>query len=433
MDGRRRRLALILIPTALASAAFAIHLSISLKLDSLGGFAVLNTFFGADANRVLEAFSEGGGRGHLAHPNLGHFFSLPIRAITRVASLVTSGGVSAGTLRRVLALFVVPLAAALQCFVTFRVFVRLGFPVLLSTLVTLLGCVSFSQLVFGSIPESFGLSGLALALVFLLTARKDAEETRVERVSWLAAGIFGIGVTITNVVPLAALRFVRERTLGTSARRAAGRAAGLVILVLLAVFALRTAVNLVSKAPPADLHEGVYVASYLVPDPGRHAAMFGSAVMNGLAPSRGIWAVKNGRWQGEGAPYRFTMQTPRFRSPRNLLGLALLATLVYGFFRLRSSSDSRLARLCGASLAILAFNWLLHAFWGEEQFLYSQHWQLALLVLIGGLVLSFDGRGRRIATALVAAAVLYVGVSNAQALRRVIQVMEHWASLVPPA
>ncbi|MFH1690454.1 MAG: hypothetical protein ABIE42_09485 [Candidatus Eisenbacteria bacterium] len=224
---------------------------------------------------------------------------------------------------------------------------------------------------------------------------------------------------------------MRERTLENRPGQAVRQTATLVVLVLIVVLALRTTINAISDAPPADLRERDYVVSYLVPDPLRHAAMFGSAIMNGLAPSRGIWIIKNVRWRGEGFPYQFTMQTPRFRSPRNLLGISLLVLLTVGFFRLRSS-DSRLARLCGAALSILGFSWLLHSFWGEEQFLYSQHWHVALLVLIGGLVLSVDGRRRQIGTALIAAAVLYVGVSNIYALSRMIVLMGGWATRAPP-
>ncbi|MFH1690452.1 MAG: hypothetical protein ABIE42_09475 [Candidatus Eisenbacteria bacterium] len=57
-EDRSRRLAVV-IPLVLAAAAFAFHLNLSFKLDSLEGFAVLNTFFGADPNHVVEAFSGG--------------------------------------------------------------------------------------------------------------------------------------------------------------------------------------------------------------------------------------------------------------------------------------------------------------------------------------------------------------------------------------
>jgi hypothetical protein len=63
-------------------------------------------------------------------------------------------------------------------------------------------------------------------------------------------------------------------------------------------------------------------------------------------------------------------------------------------------------------LLIVAFNWLLHSFWGTEHFLYSQHWQLPLLLLLAGLTTALFDRSRAWIPWLVAAATAYVGVTN---------------------
>jgi hypothetical protein len=70
----------------------------------------------------------------------------------------------------------------------------------------------------------------------------------------------------------------------------------------------------------------------------------------------------------------------------------LIAVLGAGVTRLLAGARSHRALAIG-SLAIVAFNWILHSFWGDELFLYSPHWQLALLVMLSGLLLP-GGQGR---------------------------------------
>ena len=423
---------LIVIPLVIAAAAFSLHLGLELKLDSLQGFDVFNTFFGADPNKVIGAFSEGAGRQHVAHPNLPHFFSLPLRGLVKLAGAGRTA-VEQKLMRRSLAMFIVPLAAALQCFAAFRVFSRLGLRPPTATLLTLLGCVSFSQVIFGSMPESFGLSGLAITLAYLVALQSEKASGRVQDAKWLGVAVFGTGVTITNIVPLGLLYWMGRRRSGSSAGTTLKQLAAVVVAAVAIVFTLRGTVNAVSGVEAAPVTEREYISAFLVPDPGRHAMMFPSAVMNGLAPSKGIWALRNELWEedrmrrgGEvrGYPYKFTMQTPRVLSPRNLAGIALLALVTAAALRLRRIGH-RAWPYCAASMVLLAFSWALHSIWGEEQFLYSQHWQFPLLVLIAGVFLAFD-RVRRFHVPALAAAVLYVGITNAVAVRRIVGVMETW-------
>ncbi|MCK4408640.1 MAG: hypothetical protein KAW67_01055, partial [Candidatus Eisenbacteria sp.] len=323
---RRFKWLLIVIPIAIAAAAFTFHLSLEFKLDELQGFDEFNTFFGADPNKVIDALFEGAGRQHISHPNLPHFFSLPLKGISKIFGAGRTR-VEQKLLRKQMAMFIVPLAAALQCFVAFRVFMRLGFRVASASLLTLLGCVSFSQIVFGSMPESFGLSGLAITLAYLLALQFEKIRGRVQNGKWIALGIFGTGITITNIFPVALLYGLWQRRRGANAAAVLRRTGVGVAVVFVGVFAIRGGVNALLNPQPGVFTGGKYVTSFLVPDPGRHAMMFPSAIMNGLAPSKGVWALRNELWlrRERGYPYKFTMQTPRFLSVRNLTGVGLIA------------------------------------------------------------------------------------------------------------
>ncbi len=415
---------LVVIPIVIAAAAFAFHLSLEFKLDAVHGFDEFNTFFGADPNKVIEALSDGTGRQHVSHPNLPHFFSLPLRGIVKVFGAGRAAA-EQELLRRQLAMLIVPLAAALQCFAAFRVFVRLGLRVASASLLTLLGCVSFSQLMFGSMPESFALSGLAITLAYLLALQFEKVRGRAQNGKWIALGIFGAGITITNVLPVGLLYGLwRWRGGARTVAVLRGIAVGAAV-VFVAVFAVRGGGNALASGQSGVPTESGYISSFLVPDPGRHAMTFPSAIVNGLAPAK-VWALRNELWirREKGYPFRFTMHTPRPSSGKNLLGVGIVVLLLAAAFRLRRARHPAWP-YCLASMVILALNWALHSVWGEEQFLYSQHWQFPLLVLIAGLFLAFE-RLRRLEVPVLAAAVLYAGITNTIVLRGVVSVMESW-------
>jgi hypothetical protein len=73
-------------------------------------------------------------------------------------------------------------------------------------------------------------------------------------------------------------------------------------------------------------------------------------------------------------------------------------------------------------LVVLAFNWILHGFWGGEQFLYSQHWHASLLVLMGAAVSVLEARRWNAVVPLVIC-VVGVAVSNSLVLVKTLQAL----------
>jgi hypothetical protein len=120
--------------------------------------------------------------------------------------------------------------------------------------------------------------------------------------------------------------------------------------------------------------------------------------------------------------YCLTLQrTHAPRSLRNYIGYALLGALAWVAFRERSLGPA-LRALAIASLAVIGFNWLFHGFWGGEQFLYTQHWHVSLLVLLAAAVSVFEAR-RWSALALLVMCVFGVAVSNAIVLSKALAVL----------
>ncbi|UCE07115.1 MAG: hypothetical protein JSW07_03505, partial [bacterium] len=154
----------------IAVVGFLCHLNLELKFERLEVYNQYNVFFDADPNVVLYSFANLGDvpnkdpyyRRQLAHPNVVGFFSVPIRALVKVLSTIFPNKFDERYLQRQLAFLIVPISAALFYLVLHRLFLRLGFSLPLASLLTLLVFVSFSQVLFGSIPELFAISNLAI-------------------------------------------------------------------------------------------------------------------------------------------------------------------------------------------------------------------------------------------------------------------------------
>jgi hypothetical protein len=116
-------------------------------------------------------------------------------------------------------------------------------------------------------------------------------------------------------------------------------------------------------------------------------------------------------------PFSLTLQRSHIvLSLRNLIGLLLLGALARVALR-DEKLDPVFRSLARASLAVLAFNWVFHGFWGGEQFLYSQHWHVSLIVLLGAAVSAVEARKWNSLAPLVIA-VLGVAVSNSLVLSK---------------
>ena len=514
--GRRAEFILGLVLSALV---FALHLALEAKLRNLGAFACFNTLFNADPGLTLEAIASGGGGNHVSHPLLEYFFSIPIWTIAKLGALVSGGAVDEVLARRSLGLIVVPAAAGLQVFILLRLFRQLGLSFRSAVLLTLVGALSFSTLILGSIPESYVLSSLCISLAYLLFLKTRGRPGVREELTWVALGVLTAGITVTNIAAVAALHFLRGATLGRSFR---GRFLGTAVMATLALSVTLAAGlgldRLFDAQPGGTPDEMVWISRYFVHDPVVQLTTFPTAVVNGLMPpvpgrkpnrfalkaqreaekvdkvsirrrparASSLLAGPVGESVGDttrpengqsrpgflnrlvqpevgdptnrdaaggpdttvgigtreaptesaaadastkGAepavplvPFSLTLQrTHRPRSLRNYIGFLLLAALSWVAFKERSLEPT-LRSLARASLVVIAFNWILHGFWGGEQFLYSQHWHVSLLVLAAATVSVFEARRWHTGTLLVVC-VVGVAVSNAIVLSKVLEAL----------
>jgi hypothetical protein len=87
------------------------------------------------------------------------------------------------------------------------------------------------------------------------------------------------------------------------------------------------------------------------------------------------------------------------------LGLSIVLLLVAGTWVWFRSPTPLLLATCG----IVAFSWLITV-WGREAFLYSQHWQLAAVILLSGVLRA--GAWAGLMTAVLGVLTAAVAINN---------------------
>lgn len=190
----------LLISAAIAVVVFSTNLYIALKFDSLQVYDQYNVLFDTDVNSRLKCFTKGsGGMGRtLAHPNLCNFVNPPIQVLGKIAE--SFGIVEDGqNFKRSIGLAVTPIVSATLALVLFRTFYALNLSLVSVLLLTFLGLSSFSQLIFGSIPEHLAIGGFGIALAYFMAA-KYLQCKKFKWWLWLFCGVIIASITITNVI-----------------------------------------------------------------------------------------------------------------------------------------------------------------------------------------------------------------------------------------
>jgi hypothetical protein len=426
--GRGRVLACAAV---LAVGSMALHLRLESRFAHAGVFRESNVLFDADPAIYMVSFTSGrnvarwGGRS-FAHPNVSNAINPPINAAVAVVTLMRPQA-DTEAIRRRLALSVSPVAVSLESSVIFLTLVELGASLVAAGLFGLLSVGAFSGLIFGSVPESYALSGLAMATLLWLTAR-TARTRRTRAWPWLLAGFFAAGMTITNLAPAATLAFAAFVGAGLSIRTALYRASlGAVAILAATALVYEAAAMVVHDAPPfvpggsGQIEElGGFSASKAFEE-------FPFALANTLAPPLPLsipYAPSSGQQQHE---FILTFRASAGRAQGQILRTAIVLLLIaLGGFGTRWMAPWQRWVVIGAAF-VIGFSWVLHSFYGRELFLYSQHWLAAELILIGGF-LWMEGNLRIATTVALAALLVACIVNNAHVLTSIFEILARSAA-----
>lgn len=376
-------------PLAVALAGFALNYWLTLRLNGQGVFLQFDVLFETDPSRILRHFAHGSERfWDPKHPNLITLINVPVRA---AAELLAPFQGDAVVVRERLALLVVPVSGGVKTLLLYVLFRRMGMPSMLALLLCLLDIVSFSRVVHGSIPESFALSACAMAALYLLAVRHPTIESKRNAALWLAGLFVATGITITNII-------FGGIVLGACALQAPRPLRHLVTAAMLCVLALSSTMIIAKvssyfyRGASASLGYDPAEDPFVRFQPGHAIREMSVAVPFAMLASK-PHVQEIPAWKPGYGPRNLQFAFDGRPASRVQVLIATLGWVMLLTGALTILRDRRIWHLGAASFGILTANILLHCWFGFEFFLYSQHWQVSSLLLIGAVGLAFARAG----------------------------------------
>ncbi len=381
---------------ALFAAALAVYFALALRLDAGAYFAVDNFAFDFDPARYIDMLFTGatasGGIRHLLLPLL--------RPVTRaMLHLGLPPNVAISLFFAVIGAATVPVVYALAA--------CLSVPLLESVLFTVFFALSSTPLFVALVPESYGLSALGLALLYVVVLKRQAAPERWLRGRFVLA-LYLFGVTTTNIVQAGIAEMViwlRRLPPLQALSRLSSYGVLLGVLLMLAIVA--------SVNWPFFLHDpvqGLKAAYWAGAEHGEEKASFGTVLETFLAysfvaPEFTSVPLPNG--EATMLDFRDFRMTPTGLAAL-VLWLALLATGIVAALRDREN------RTLFLSLAIAVIvNLLLHTKvqYRASVYIYAAHLHLPIfaIALFAG---RYGGIRRWVVVAGLAALVVLAGYNN---------------------
>ncbi|HEV8409050.1 MAG TPA: hypothetical protein VGQ30_00990 [Gemmatimonadaceae bacterium] len=405
--------------------SFVLSYSVERRFAATGGFAQYNVFFDADPNLWLPRIANGWGAVDFKHLNATTFLNPPVRVAAAIAHATHFSSLAPEALRESIALLVVPLLSALRTVVLFSLFAGLGLSLPATSSLCLLDMFSFSRVVFGSVPESFAISGTIIATLFWLAARNDRISTRWWWAAWIALSTLAIGITVTNVIPVACVLAMLAIRSPNPRWTIVARA----IAVIVAAFAINFAFARIESrvyGEPATLGYNPQADEFVHLDPVEAGAELRWAVPNTFLAPRPSTRPNSVALQAKSRyGFMFTYATPEASPSQWLTAGIVLLMLIGGALGFRYARDDRLFRaLAVTGVVIVMVNLGMHLAFGSEYFLYTQHWEVPLLICIAGITLHRDG-DRRVALSALFSFTAAVGVVS---LTNIASMLERLAS-----
>jgi len=365
---------------AVAALGFLVNYLIALQWAALGTFKQINLFFDADPMFYMERMGHGWGAFMFKHMNVITFFNPPIRVLAMGLSALGVPG-TAVELRESLTLLIVPGMGAVKTLALFALFRSLAISRPAVVLLCLLDIVSFSRIVFGSLPESFAISGALIAVMYWAASRTPASPAgRGHILLWIGLTTVAAGVTITNVIAAGPLLVLDGWRAGRRGAPLLVRAAGIVAAALVLNVALAGAMSVVYQGSIANLTYDPTNDAWLgFQSPAEMRELMFSLTNALLAPQPGMLPdAIQARYT-----FMFSFAEGLVRVWPQVLA-AVTTLLVCAAGALLGARVRAMRPFVAVSAAIVLANLLMHVVFGNEFFLYTQHWQVALLVFAGG-------------------------------------------------
>ena len=376
----------------------------------------IDTMFDADTTYYLDGFSNGWGGPSFRHPFAGMMFSLPVRAASKLAHKIT--GADDMRTRRELALFVVPLFQGVKNVILYLLLVGIGITTWQALVLCSLNLFALSTITVGSVPETFAINSMILVLLAWLMTHDFKAPSKLPIWCWIAAGGFAIGVTITNVVPLAIFHFLGRRFgQAKSWWNSLGKSVIVSILSLILAFILGAMISVAYSYSPIYLLPfgdrgdlGFWLQKHRPSEELMIAAAstFAGVIQPEAAPNEHLIRKRFNENNKPSLMIMFTYAKARLNNwisvSWTLLFAGLLLIGAWNSYRRGPVWSS----LTIASASLLIFNFTLHMFFYlYDMFLYALHWQVPMIFSLAGLTLIKPGKalGSLVLVALTIASV----------------------------
>ena len=380
-----------------ATVYFMATYALARHWHSEGLFVPWDFFYDADAGINLTAFSIGGGRYAVTHPFL-EMIKVPVLGAGFVVSRIVGSDLRSTSV--IFALGVTPLCAALGLIALYGTLLRLKLSS--STAAWMVVAFGFwsSNLAFAPVPETFTISRFFITcLFFVLAAHRPG---RWWNVAVIVVGVGIAGTTITNIA---------------------------IYFIVLAVYLSRTEVRgaKIGTVGSAAAFTGTAGSTAAVSGTVGSSGAVGSAAARAGAVAVGVVVTyfgalaAMGKQRGtEGGPdwLKHFLNFDPLSIVSNILNLfgmffqmivaAFPTEKVYGLSFMQEASWSAAVVALGsvgvmaviavsrrvaddqtqwgwvhrAALLVIAYNFLLHATFGREMFLYTQHWVVPTFLLL---------------------------------------------------
>jgi hypothetical protein len=423
-DGPRARAVEAMLLLGILAPFLAFNLYFAFTLQRLGVTGQFNVIFDTDLLTRVSCFATGwaGFGRNLVHPNLCNMVNPVVRI---VAYAVAATGLHANNLllRQDVSLFVAPLTGAAQLVILNLTFRTIGLSHITRTLLVLLYALSFSFLIFASVPDHFVLGGLSIMLS-LFAAVKTVTARKTPVWLWGIAGFLAMGVTITNAISFFFLLACSHLSV-FDWKRALRKTVAICILAAAATGIMAIAMGYVYNAPAeAPSRMTGWVAHYFRDKPLENFASFPLQIGSAVAPS-GVMTEPN-TFLGKHAVYHFQIEpvSPFARlSGASALQIAFVLAVLAGLLAaLRGRRGNLRLTAMGCGLVLL-FNGVLHAVWGGDYFLFSQHWLGAAFVLTGCLFAGLPKRVTGIGTAALTVLVIGISINSAMLIADILKLL----------
>lgn len=354
--------------------------SLAINWYETGYFSVFNIFFDTDPSSNLASFAHGWGRHARIHAFL-ELFSIPIRIIEMVYSFFFAIA-DRLEFRELIALSISPIFSSLTLIYIYRILIILNIKTTDANIFTLIFAVSFTNLVFSVIPETYAISCFFITYLIFYFLNNERKKCSGNILVWFSLAVLLAGITITNIF-IFYLIFIVHLLKNEQLSRldAFIKASFYSVIALLIVMAFYKVSHFVLDYETGTEGNSKWIAKFMT-------ASFGelkSNIVNLFSASINSFAATYPNVTALDKCGDFACNQLSFIRDKSDFLLLTCVAIIWGAIIFHSKKlvfEKRWQNLYIICGLIVVFNFALHILFGREMFMYTQHWITPLLLLL---------------------------------------------------